>query len=219
MDAGLRLRDAGAVVTPDDDPAVSFYRDSGAADLYASGTAAKGTTSLFPLSAVASTEALSADWLATWALEVSGAAYFFRQRVLLVGTPISPRVSDEDLYSEEPDLQHPSRLPINQTDWSKQILEAWYDVIRELTRRGKKPWLAVDLLDLYRWHLRAALARACGAVPSEAGGHYAEAASRYRHEAREAALVCAIEYEDESQVGKAAGRSVIPCAPLRRSRW
>jgi hypothetical protein len=220
FDLGLRLREGNEVITPDSDPEVEVYRDSGAADLYTSGTATKGETSLFALGAVPSaTEALSSDWLIVWRVFVGGLEYVFRRRAVLVGMPISPRVSDEDLYSEKPDLAHPSRLPIGQEDWSKQILEGWYDVVRDLTRRGKKPWLAVDLLDLYRWHKKHSLARACAAVPSEAGGHYAEEASRFRNEASVAALECDIEYAAESQIAPNVGRSVIPCAPIRRSRW
>jgi hypothetical protein len=218
QDIGIRLRDAGAVVTPASGT-VSLYRDTGGSNLYVSAAVTPGATSTAALSAIPSTESLSAEWIAKWVMVSASLTYTFRQRAILVGTGIYPRISDEDLYTDEPSLQHRTRMPEGQTSWGTQIGEAWAAIICDLTSRGKRPWLAVDDLDLRTWHKYATLAMVCAAIPAEPGSHYATAAERYRHEARNAALTCRIEYEEAPVVHRGVGRSVIPCAPRRPYPW
>lgn len=218
QEIGIRLRDAGAVVTPASG-SVSLYRDTLATDLYYSGALTPGPTSTRALAAIPATEGLSADWVASWPIVHAGLTYTFRQRAILVGQQISPRISDEDLYTIEPDLRLPARLPAGQTSWQAQISEAWAWIVNSLTARGKQPWLAVDMLDLRGLHLYASLASVCAAIPSPAGGHYADAAPRYRADARRLLLELSIEYEAEPSTHTAAGPSVIPLAPRGRPSW
>jgi hypothetical protein len=219
QDLGIRLRDAGSVVTPTSGT-VALYRDVGETDTYLAPTAlTPGATSLYTLPAVAASEALASDWVAIWPIVSGALTYRFRQRALLVGTAIHPRVSDEDLYGEEPTLRHPARLPEGQTSWQPQISDAWVEILNSLTARGKQPWLSIDDLDLYRWLKKLSLAKACAAIPDEAGGHYSLAASRYRKEAGIAEVTCTINYETSPGVNRNAGPSVIPCAPRGRPVW
>jgi len=218
-DLGLRLRESGSEVTPDS-ASVSIYRDTGALDLYvASGALTPGTTTLYAMSAIPSTESLSLDWIAVWTVVHGGNTYPIRQRFCLVGTPLMPRVDQEDLYDDEPDLRQPARMPEGQTTWSQQVGAAWNDIVNTLTRRGKKPWLIVDDSDLYHWHYYAALSKVCAAIPGEAGSHYKEAAIRYRAEAARRELALSVEYEDNPGSRAAIGPSVYPCAPRGRPVW
>lgn len=217
---GLRLRDAGTVVTALATAiSVDVYTDSGETDLFvSSGALTPADTTEYDLVTTASTD-LSMDWVARWSDTYAGREYTHRQRVCIVGTMLSPRLDVEDLYTEEPDLRHAARLPAGQTSWSPQILAGWYDLIGRLTRRGAQPWLSVDLSDVYQWHLYLSLVRACSAIPSAAGSHYAEAAARYRAEAHRRELQLTIEYETTGGTHTAAGPSVIPLAPRGRPAW
>jgi hypothetical protein len=152
----------------------------------------------------------------SWSPTVSSVAYVFQQRAFLVGRAPTPRVDQEDLYRLESELRVPARLPKGQTSWADQILEAWYQILRTLTGKGRQPWLAVDDSDLYEWHLRLALTICCRTVPGDEGGHFHRAAQRYEKEASDAALECRIEYEHEPEVRVNVGPSVIPCAPIGR---
>lgn len=217
---GIRLRLAGVVVTADCSAiSVDVYKDTGESTLFASsGALTPAATTTYDL-VTTSTESLSLDWITKWTVTYLGNIYTYRQRLALVGTMLSPRVDQEDLYDDEPDLRLPARIPSGQTDFSPQILAAWYDVIKTLTSRNKEPWLAVDDSDLYHYHYYKALAKVCGAIPSPAGGHYAEAAARYRAEAgrRENALY--VEYEDATGNHKPVGPAVYRAGPRGRPSW
>ncbi len=218
QDIGIRLRDAGSVVTPASGT-VGLYRDVGETNAYLSPAAlTPGATSTYALPAVTASEPLSSEWVAVWSFVYGGLTYRRRQRAILVGTAIGPRVSDEDLYSEEPTLRHPARLPEGQTSWQPQISAAWVEILNSLTDRGKQPWLAIDDLDLYQWHRKLSLAKACAAIPDD-DGHFGRGASRYRREAAAAEIVCSITYETTPGVNRNVGPSVIPCAPSGRPRW
>lgn len=215
---GIRLRESGAVVTPSA-ASVSLYRDTSASSLYvASGALTPGATTEYALT-VASSEALSSDWIAVWAATVATVVYSWRQRVYLVGSPLAFRVDQEDLYGTEPDLRHPARLPAGQTTWTPQILAARDAITQRLTATGKRPWLAVDASDLYQLELAEALALACAAIPSQAGSHYAEAAARHRAEAARLELTLGVEYEDAPSVTRAVGPTMYPAAPVGRPAW
>jgi len=219
QDLPLRLREAGVDVAPSSGT-VALYRDAGLTSAYLSPAAiTPGSTSYYSLPAVPATEALSALWVALWGWSYGGVAYSDRQRVVLVGQELRPRVSVDDLYPEQPDLRLPARVPPGQSTWQPQISSAWDEILQALTARQRQPWLAIDAADLYRWHLLLSLSRACGAIPTEAGSHYQEAASRYRAEARSAELALTIEYEASPGTSKAVGPCVIPLAPRGRPAW
>lgn len=199
---------------------VALYRDTAGGNTYLAASAITvGTTSIYTLPAIAASEPLSSLWTAAWSVVYNTLIYGFRQRAVLVGSRLTPRVADEDLYSLEPDLRHPARLPTGQTSWQTQVSQAWASILRQLTAAGKRPWLAVDDSDLYEWHLREALAMACAAIPGEQGSHYQAAAARYRQESRRAELECRIEYEDEPGYNRAVGPCIIPAAPIGRPTW
>lgn len=219
QDLPLRLREAGIDVAPTSGT-LALYRDAAQASTYLAASAfTPGATSIYALPAVPTTESLSAKWIALWTWIVSGVTYSDRQRVILVGQDLRPRVSVDDLYLEQPDLRHAARLPAGQTTWQPQISAAWDDLIQWLTSAGRSPWLSVDGADLYRLHLLASLARACAAIPSPPDGHYAAAAIRYRREAADALNGLHIEYETEQGISRAVGPSIYPAAPQDRPRW
>lgn len=218
QDLPLRLREAGVDVTPASGT-VALYRDALQSSTYLAPAAlTPGATSYYPLPAVPATEALSANWVATWTWIASTVTYSDRQRVVLVGQELRPRVSVDDLYGPEPDLRHPARIPAGQTTHQPQISSAWDDILSDLTRRGRQPWLAIDAGDLYQLHLLRSLARVCGAIPGAPDSHYQQAASRYRREAEAAFIGLSIEYEAEQGTSRAAGPSVIPLAPAGRQQ-
>lgn len=218
--AWLRLRLAGEVVTDDCSAiSVNVYRDTSANNLFdSSGALTPAETTEFDV-VVPSSESLSLDWIALWSYTYDGVSYEERQRICVVGQIPSSRLDQSDLYDEEPDLRLPARLPQGQTDWSPQILAAWYDILDRMTSRDKKPWLLVDSTDLFHWHKYEALYRCCSAIPSAAGTHYAEAAKRYRAEASRRELTLGVEYEDNTGTHKPVGPGVYRAGAKGRPSW
>ena len=220
QDLPIRLRDGASVVTPSSGIGTVYKQVADPASLPTpvySGAVVAGATSLLSVPAVAASEPLSSDWSATWVMEpvTGGPTCTFRQRVFLVGYLPYPRVAEEDLLRIVPEIRLPARRP-NQADWSPQIGEAWYQVLRYLTGSGQKPWAAIDGSDLYEWHLREALALCCGAIPGDESGFFARKAAEFRSEALLARSTCRIEYEETPLVRTATRGSVIPCAPAGR---
>jgi hypothetical protein len=217
---GLRLRQAGVVVTASATAiSVDIYKDTAESTSFASsGAITPADLTEYDL-VTTSTEDLSLDWVARWSYTYAGVTYQERQRICIVGTVPRPRVDPEDLFSEQPDLQHAARLPAGQDDWTPQIVAAWYDMIGRLTRRGKQPWLSIDTSDLYHLHLYMALAKCCAAIPSAAGQHYATKADEYRAESIRRENTLTIEYETDAGTNRSVGPCVIPLAPAGRPSW
>jgi len=222
QDLPLRLREASGDVTPASGT-LALYRGAvqgeATGDLYVTGAITPGSTSTYALSAVPTTEALSSLWSAVWTWVYGGVTYSDRQRAVLVGQDLRPRVSVDDLYLEQPDMRHPARLPSGQSSWQPQITAAWDEILQQLTATGKQPWLSVDAADLYRWHLLLSLSRCCAAIPGGTDSHYQSAAARYRAEADRAELQVTIEYESNPGTSVSVGPSVIPLAPRGRPAW
>lgn len=213
--AWLRLRQGGEVVTKDCTAiSTKVYKDTSASTLFSdSGALTPADTTEFPITPG---DDLSLDWIARWSWTYGGVTYQDTQRVCVVGQLPVSRVALEDLYDEEPDLRHAARLPQGQADFTPQILSAYYDIIKRLTRRGKEPWKSIDPGDFYEWHKAKSLAKSCGAIPSAAGQHYYEAAARYRALADRLYHTLTIERDDSPGEHRAAGPSVVPLAPSDR---
>lgn len=118
-------------------------------------------------SLVPSTLTFALGWRGVWSLTIGSAvSKVTRDYALCKYVPRCPVVGD-DLYARQHRLR--SMIPVGQSTWSPQILEAWIEITQDLYDAGRRPWLIVSEGSLRKHVLLRSLELANRALATGAG--------------------------------------------------
>lgn len=102
-------------------------------------------TYTLPAALVPSSLSRGMGWRVEWSLIVAGVAAPYRNNAGLVRSPLSPMITDADLFRRESALNPAGTAPISSlTDYQDFIDEAWATLIGLLVGKGSLPHLVME---------------------------------------------------------------------------